>query len=87
MEKSPIATRRISVTQDNAAEARAMVRRWPALDGLVQSLQTQGVFPGLRGLQVTLTGPEEWVAKGLGAVMAENAPSGVSGNLTARGGV
>lgn len=70
-------TRRIAITQDNAAEARAMVQRWPALNGLVASLQAQGVFPGLRGLSVTLTGPEEWVGKGLAAVPPENAPDAV----------
>lgn len=78
MEKSQITTRRISVTQDNAADARAMVRRWPALDSLVQSLQAQGLFPGLRAMQITLTGPEEWAARGLHAVMAQNAPAAVS---------
>lgn len=73
MKKSQI-TRRIAVTPENAGEARALVQRWPALGGLVASLQTQGVFPGLRGLTVTLTGPEEWVGKGLAAVQPQNAP-------------
>ena len=74
---APLATRRIAVTQGNAAEARALVQRWPALNGLVASLQAQGVFPGLRGLSVTLTGPDEWVGKGLAAVQPENAPGAV----------
>ena len=85
MEKSQITTRRISVTQDNAADARAMVRRWPALDSLVQSLQAQGMFPGLRAMQITLTGHDEWVGKGLGAVMSQNAPTAVSGDSSTAG--
>lgn len=72
-----IETRRISVTPANAPEARALVQRWPALGGLVASLQAQGVFPGLRALTVTLTGPAEYVDGGLGAVMPQNAPQGV----------
>lgn len=67
----------IRCTPDNAGEMRALVKRWPELNALVTSLQAQGVFPGLRGLQITLTGREEWVGKGLGAVMAKNAPQPV----------
>ena len=68
------AKRVIRCTPENAAEMRDLVKRWPQLDALVHSLQGQGVFPGLRGLQITLTGSDEWVGKGLGAVMEENAP-------------
>lgn len=69
----------IRCTPDNAAEMRALVKRWPQLNTLVTSLQTQGVFPGLRGLQITLTGSEEFVGKGLVGVMPENAAKPVLG--------
>lgn len=67
----------IHCTPENAAEMRDLVKRWPQLDTLVHSLQGQGVFPGLRGLQITLTGTDEWVAQGLSAVASENTPKGV----------
>lgn len=73
----------IRCTPDNAAEMRDLVKRWPELDSLVRSLQAQGLFPGLRALQITLTGSEEQVAKGLAGVMAENAPETVSGSTAA----
>ncbi len=64
----------IHCTPDNVAEVRALVHRWPALSTLVESLQAKDLFPGLRSLQITITGSEEFVSKGLGAVMPENAP-------------
>lgn len=73
------AKRVIRCTPENAADMRALVARWPELDLLVRSLQAQNLFPGLRALQITLSGPEEWVAKGVGAVMAENAPQAAIG--------
>lgn len=76
----------IRCTPENAAEMRALVKRWPQLDSLVRSLQEQGVFPGLRGLQITLTGPEEQVGKGLVGVMAKNAPQADSSDATPTGG-
>ena len=63
-----ITTKTIRATPENADEVRAMVKRWPQLNGLVRHLQEQNLFPGLRGLQITLTGAPQWVAKGLGAV-------------------
>ena len=69
-------TRCIRITPDNATEARDLVKRWPQLDSLVRSLQAADMFPGLRALQITLTGPADYVAGGLGAVMPQNAPSG-----------
>ena len=57
----------IRCTQDNAADMRALVRRWPALQSLVTGLQAEGMFPGLRGLTITLEGPREWVDQGLAA--------------------
>ena len=65
----------IRCTPENAPEVRALVKRWPQLNTLVTSLQAQGVFPGLRGLQITLTGSEEFVGKGLAGVQPENAPN------------
>jgi len=65
----------IRCTPENAAEMRDLVKRWPELHDLVQSLQAQGLFPGLRGLQITLTGEKEWVERGLGAVMAKSPPN------------
>ena len=64
----------IHCTPDNVAEVRALVRRWPTLNTLVETLQAKDLFPGLRNLQITITGSEESVSKGLGAVMPENAP-------------
>lgn len=69
----------IRCTAENANEFRAMVQRWPELGALVKGLQQHGIFPGLRGMQITLTGSESYVAKGVGAVKAENAPGGLNG--------
>ena len=62
----------IACTEENAAQMRQVVKQWPALNGLVSGLQAQGVFPGLRGLQITLSGSAEVVGKGLGALTGEN---------------
>ena len=67
----------IRCTPANAGEFRDLVRRWPELGDLVGSLQSQNLFPGLRALQITLTGSENELAQGLGAVCAENAPKGL----------
>lgn len=61
-------TRTIRCTPDNVAEMRALVKAWPELHALVTAMQTQDLFAGLRGLQITLTGTPEYIAKGLGAV-------------------
>ena len=66
------ATRTIRCTPDNAREMQQVVKNWPELHALVQSLQAQDLFPGLRGLSITLTGPESFVSGGLGALTAEN---------------
>lgn len=66
------ATALIRCTPENAGEMRDLVQRWPELNALVRSLQAQGLFPGLRALQIRLTGDEKQVAKGLPGVMAEN---------------
>jgi hypothetical protein len=73
-ENRPQATRTIRCTPENAREMQQMVKAWPALHALVQDLQAQDLFPGLRALTVTVTGAPELVAKGLSAVAEINAP-------------
>jgi hypothetical protein len=68
-----VKTRAIRCTEANSVEFRALVSGWPELKALVLALQAQDLFPGLRGMQVTLTGAPEWVAKGLAAIGRENA--------------
>ena len=70
---APLASRTIRCTPDNARDMQQMVKQWPDLHDLVQHLQAQNLFPGLRGLTVTLNGPESFVAGGIGAVNALNA--------------
>jgi len=50
-----------------------MVKQWPELHALVQHLQAQDLFPGLRALTVTLKGSEALLGKGLAAVAEINA--------------
>lgn len=70
MEKpqQPPASRTIRCTPENAADMRHMVKTWPALHSLVQHLQAQGLFPGLRAITVTLTGDPATLAQGMAAV-------------------
>lgn len=68
--------RTIPCTAENAAQMQRVVKSWPELHDLVQSLQAQDLFPGLRAVRITLTGSEEHCAKGLGALLPENAPEG-----------
>lgn len=72
----PATTRTILCTQENARDFQQVVKAWPELHDLVQGLQAQEMFPGLRGLRITLTGSAEHCAKGLGALLPENAPEG-----------
>lgn len=53
------------------------VKSWPELHALVQDLQAQNLFPGLRALQITLTGSAALLAKGLAAVADINATRAV----------
>ena len=69
----PQATRTIRCTPENAREMQQMVKAWPELHDLVRQLQAQNLFPGLRAMSVTLTGPQSQVAKGIGALIPENA--------------
>ena len=68
------ARKTIRCTQDNANEVRALMARWPEFGGLVRSLHKGGLIDGLRSVQITLTGSQEFVANGLASVRAENAP-------------
>jgi hypothetical protein len=67
----------ILCTPENAAQFQRVVRAWPQLHATVLALQAQNLFPGLRAVEITLTGSEEHCAKGLGALMPENAPGGL----------
>jgi len=64
----------IPCTQDNARAMQQAVKVWPELHALVQDLQAQDLFPGLRGLRITLTGSAAFVDKGLHAIHEINAP-------------
>lgn len=66
----------IRCTPENGAQFQRVVRAWPELHALVQSLQAQDLFPGLRAATITLTGSAEHCAKGLAALLPENAPAG-----------
>lgn len=57
----------IRCTAQNAPEFQQMVKNDPALLALVQQLQAQDLFPGLRGFSLTLTGHAEQRALGVGA--------------------
>lgn len=63
----------ITCVPSNQREMAAAVKAWPELHALVKDLQAQDLFPGLRSLRITLTGSEDFVAQGLGAVAAINA--------------
>lgn len=71
---APQTTRAIVCTPENAREFQQVVKAWPELHDLVQSLQGQDLFPGLRGLRITLTGSAEHCAQGLSALLKENGP-------------
>ena len=71
---APATSRTIRCTPENAGEMQQMVKQWPELHALVQQLQAQNLFPGLRSLSVTLTGPQSFVDGGIDAVNQLNAP-------------
>ena len=58
----------IKCTAENAAEMQKVVKALPELHALVKDLQAHKLFPGLRGLQITITGTQEVVAKGLAGI-------------------
>lgn len=63
----------IRCTPENAKKFQEVVKTWPQLHDLVKSLQEQNLFPGLRAMQITLTGDDETIAKGLDALIEQNA--------------
>ena len=67
-------SRTIRCTPENAADMQRLVKSWPDLHALVQQLQAQDLFPGLRTLSITVTGDAAVVAGGLAAVTQINAP-------------
>jgi len=69
----------IRCTAANAAAFEAMVNGWPELKALVRRLRADDLFPGLRGMQVTLTGSPAWVGKGLAAIATDRAGDAVVG--------
>ncbi len=72
-----VKTKTIRCTPENARDMQQMVKQWPELHALVQHLQAQDLFPGLRALTVTLTGSEQFVAGGVAAVNQINATKAV----------
>ena len=71
-----LVTSRIRCTPENAAEFAQTVKEWPELHDLAKNLHAKGLLPGLRNVQITITGAPQEVAKGLAAVRAQNATSG-----------
>lgn len=69
----PTVTRTWPCTADNVADVRAFVAGWPELGALIAGLRDQGVFPGLRGLHISATGPASLLDGGLPALNAQNA--------------
>lgn len=61
----------IGCTPENAAQMKRVVQGWPQLHGLVKQLQEADLFPGLRAVQITLTGSAEFVGQGLDALDPE----------------
>lgn len=63
----------IRCTPENAKKFQEVVKSWPELHELVKSLQDQDLFPGLRAMQIQLTGDEKTLSKGLDALIEKNA--------------
>lgn len=64
---NPQAARTIRCEEHNAKEFQQIVKGTPELLALVQSLQAQDLFPGLRAMSISITGSPETVSKGLAA--------------------
>jgi hypothetical protein len=45
---------KIVATPQNAPQIRELIHAWPELESQVKSLQAQGLFPGIRAMNVTL---------------------------------
>lgn len=67
----------ITCTQANHKEMVEAVKAWPDLHAMVQHLQSQDLFPGLRAMRITLTGDDQLLAQGLGAISTINATKAV----------
>lgn len=67
-------TRVFVPTPQTAGDFRAVIRAWPDLHALVQRLQADNLFPGLRGLQIAVTAAPERLAAGVVAALPQNAP-------------
>ena len=63
----------IRCTPENAKKFQEVVKSWPELHDLVKSLREQDLFPGLRAMQITLTGDEKDLSKGLDALIEKSA--------------
>lgn len=74
-----IVERTIRCSEANTPEFAALVNGWPELKALVRSLRALDLFPGLRGLQLTLKGPRDWVALGMAAVAVQRDVSSQGG--------
>lgn len=66
----------IACTPENAAQMKRVVQGWPQLHGLVKQLQAADLFPGMRAMQITLTGSAEFVGQGLDALDPEKRSAG-----------
>ena len=64
--------RTIRCTEENAKAIQDLVKADAELLDLVQQLQAQDMFPGLRAMSITITGDEQTLAKGLGAWPVKN---------------
>lgn len=74
---APVLTRRIVCTPANAPAFRELVKNTPRLLEVVEQLKAQGLFPGLRGMSVVITGSAETVAKGVDALLPKNGSKAV----------
>lgn len=63
----PVYRRTIRCTEANAAEFRQLIKSDEELQGIVQQLQAQDMFPGLRAVSVTISGDEATLQRGLQA--------------------
>lgn len=61
------AERVIRCTEHNAKAFQQIIKSTPELLALVQSLQAQNLFPGLRAMTIAITGSPQIVAQGLAA--------------------
>lgn len=65
-------SRVFACTPENLDEVRQLVREWPELAGLIDALRAQGLFPGLRGLQIRATAPRSCLDMGVACLLQKN---------------